>query len=103
MLTPSYFFISFRIEAWHFYQPSRTAYCSVGDDTGLAGETLLEEVAHQFVVRHVTQIDNHVSYIVVGAISLLQQRLYILPKALRLTLYILGEHDFTLVIDARRT
>ena len=75
----------------------------MGDDTGLAGETLLEEVAHQFVIGHVAQIDNHVGHIVVGAISLLQQRLYVLPKALCLTLYILGEHDLTLVIDARRT
>ena len=42
-------------------------------------------------------------HIVVGTISLLQQRLYILPKAVCLTLYILGEHDFALVVNARRT
>ena len=86
--------------AFHFNQPSRTAYRSMDNDIGLVGETLLVELTDNLIIGNVTQIDNHVGYIFISALRFGKKGLYVFPHALGLLDDVLGIFDFTLVVDA---
>ena len=69
------------------------------NDHGLIGEALGINTANELIVGHIAQIDNHLANIIVSALGLGKQRLYVLEHALGLLYDIASMQNLALVVD----
>ena len=65
------FLFLFFCNAFHFYQPARSAYSCLYDDMWYLRVKLIHQMLYGMIIRDVAQIDDKVSDIVHGGIAIL--------------------------------